>query len=382
MPSLDGAERRTMGLYNALANVGAKQTLVASNFVLAGGGSEENYPWKSSRDRSKYRYAIGALLGRKNYWYHKFCTIDYRDLVRKYSFREWDAVILNFIFCKDLLTLLPSKNRKLTLIDTHNYDPACFEMLGKHGNPLSKYLARTAMSDSYRQVGSLPSDICLLTVSKRDQASYHSLREDLEGWVVPNGCEFRPILRNPLAGERCLLIFVGSLSSKMNVDCLENFSTKFWPSLRDIADFHVIGSTPNKKVRDLCRSDGWALHSNVTDAQLDEYYAVANFSILPFGYGEGSKLKVFESCSKGLPVLATSSGICGIEYPPSGIIVADDPGTWREIVCAALGGRAIPAEPLIAFAKEYSWSRIAEDLMRKIENRLKSIQKPVNSSIS
>mgnify|MGYP002404077745 CR=1 FL=1 len=99
------------------------------------------------------------------------------------------------------------------------------------------------------------------------------------------------------------------------------------------------------------------LRSNVSDSDLDELYSNADFAILPFAYGAGSKLKLFEACSHGVTVLATRAAVAGVDVPES-VRVADSPDQWREAVLAGPG----PLDPEISieYARQNSWPVLAD----------------------
>jgi glycosyltransferase involved in cell wall biosynthesis len=167
-------------------------------------------------------------------------------------------------------------------------------------------------------------------------------------------------------GEKQLL-FVGSLFAQMNQDALFNFSRVFWPSLRGIARMRVVGSLPTPAVTALCATEGWELCPNVSDAELEGFYASAHYALAPFRYGAGSKLKLMEACGRGVPVIATQSGVTGLATVPPCIHVTDEPKEWKRLV---QGGppTAQAIRETLDFAQQVSWPCLGAKLMRTIEN--------------
>jgi len=102
---------------------------------------------------------------------------------------------------------------------------------------------------------------------------------------------------------------VGSLGVKINLDAIEFFKKDFYPLLKaglggDL-EVLVVGSNPSDNVSRLCRDLGWMLYPDVSDEELTRLYRTSTFSILPFRYTTGSKLKLLQSLANGVPCLAT-----------------------------------------------------------------------------
>ena len=118
---------------------------------------------------------------------------------------------------------------------------------------------------------------------------------------------------------------------------------------------------------DLCAAEGWELHPNVSDVELDELYATAHYALAPFAYGEGSKLKLMEACGRGVPILTTRAGMTGLATRPPCIQVSDEWKEWKRIVQSG----PPPAQALretLDFAEQLSWSRLGAKLVRLVED--------------
>jgi hypothetical protein len=153
----------------------------------------------------------------------------------------------------------------------------------------------------------------------------------------------------------------------MNQDALFNFSRVFWPSLRGIACMRVVGSLPPAAVTALCAAEGWELCPNVSDAELEGFYASAHYAIAPFAYGAGSKLKLMEACGRGVPVLATQAGVTGVATLPPCVHVADEPKEWQRIV-QDWAPTPLAVRQTLDFAEQVSWPSLATRLVKTINN--------------
>ena len=113
------------------------------------------------------------------------------------------------------------------------------------------------------------------------------------------------------------LIFVGNLSYRPNVDGLLWFLSEVWPSLRDAVSgvsFMVAGSNPEQQLSRLCQQDGVELIVGPHD--LRPLYELADAAVVPLRFGSGSRIKILEAGSFGVPVISTFAGAEGLEIQP------------------------------------------------------------------
>jgi len=312
--------------------------------------------------------AVGAILRGRDYWQTKMLQPSVWEAVDGVATRPFEAVLVNFLYATPLLRRLPARPVKL-VIDTHNYDPAVFGGFANAArNPLTRLLCRRAIRTSRRALAALPSGSVLVHVSASDAEQWRRDRPDLGHEVVENGCDLQPRPSRPdyAAGPKQLL-FVGSLSAQMNRDALAHFAKAFWPALSPFSRLRVVGSNPPPELGKLCGSLGWELRANVTEAGLSDAYADAHYAILPFAYGAGSKLKLFEALGRGLPVLTTNAGASGVGGLPRCVRVSDSAADWRSNLGSGAGFTDAIWQEGLDFAQRYSWEKLASRLRDVLE---------------
>jgi glycosyltransferase involved in cell wall biosynthesis len=283
---------------------------------------------------------------------------------------SYDAVLVCFLFAMPLARPLLARPIRL-VVDTHNYDAAWYASLASSSrNLILRHLCRIGTRYSERALRRLPPGTVLVHVSEADANLYRQHRPDLDHVIVENGTTVCPRRHCPDYGTlgKKALIFVGSLSAKMNQDALQYFASRFWPVLREKAALSVVGSNPPVSVDRLCRAHGWGLHANVTQEQLERLYEQAHFAVLPFGYGEGSKLKFLEACGRGVPVLATKAGLCGMGQFPELATANDNPEIWERRLEAQAELHPEQVRQLVSFAAQFSWENLARKLLHIIES--------------
>jgi glycosyltransferase involved in cell wall biosynthesis len=366
---MDGADRRAWHLHESMVALGVDARFMGRN-VISDAGKLSSLPGKEPdwRDRKEV-VALSALLTGKSYWQFKMLTPSFTRAVAELRPGDFHATIVHFLYSLPLLHAWRGEQTRL-IIETHNYDPAIYAGLRNASrNPLLRYLCSHAARISLRRLQALPKGTTLVHVSESDLAAYQQRRPDLHHVVIENGCRVSPRATAPdymTLGEKQLL-FVGSLSAQMNQDALFNFSRVFWPCLRGIARMRVVGSLPPPAVTELCSAEGWELCPNVSEAELEGFYASAHYALAPFTYGAGSKLKLMEACGRGVPVIATQAGVTGLATIPPCIHVTDEPKDWKRIVQGGPPGAEAIRETL-DFAEQFSWPCLGAKLVRTVEN--------------
>lgn len=364
LPPRDGADRRVWHLYQGLASAVASSRLIGRKMCFNHDGvTEEDRSKESWRDRKLWTGLVAGLTGR-DYWQLRMLSPWVQESARQASQDPWDGILLNFLYSAPLLRAWAGSKRRL-VVDTHNYDPSVFGGFASAAkNPLQRMLGYRAIKSSRRTLAWLPAGTVMVHVSDADRVAWSNDRKDLQHEVVENGCTVQPRSRRPTYGGngRLRLLFVGSLSAQMNINALEHFAEVYWPGLKELVTLTVAGSRPAVQVTELCRGSGWELCPDISDPELEDLYQSAHYAVLPFRYGAGSKLKLFEACGRGVPVLSTEAGITGITDPPPLVTVADKMEKWREVVSRRQVPEDSAVEATLAFAALYAWPVLAKRL--------------------
>jgi hypothetical protein len=154
------------------------------------------------------------------------------------------------------------------------------------------------------------------------------------------------------------LLFFGSLGSQMSLDALQYFRRALWPSLAPHAKLLVAGAHPRSEIVALCAAEGWELRRDLTEDEVSQVFSETHYSILPFTYGAGSKLKFLDACGRGVPVLATAAGACGQWDLPSYVTVSDDPSVWAQTVLRGDPPGPRWREEVAAYGDEFQWENV------------------------
>lgn len=204
-------------------------------------------------------------------------------------------------------------------------------------------------------------------VSDQDAALLRKRSPQSHVVVAPNGVDTGN--QRPIVSSEDGLIFVGGANWLPNRDALEHFSQDILPILRSrlpTIPVHWVGQC-SKEQQEIYRQE-YGLNMTGFVETLVPYLQRASIFIVPMRIGGGTRLKILDAWSYGLPVVSTSQGAEGLATSHRrNILIANDPASFVDAIVElhtnkqlrtdiGLGGRRT-AEQM------YDWSRIGE-LMR------------------
>lgn len=361
-PLSHGGSIRSMQLFTELCHVFEMDgLLIGTNFDCTIICNKCTITKHESHEKSKSSAAISSLIHADHYLKQKQLNEDICERFESAIHQVKPAtVFMSYLYSSLIVDKVPANIP--IFLDTHNNDYEWFENFkNSTGNPLISKICDYSLAKTDTYLNSLESHVSLLHVTKKDADAYRSHRQDLRHFVVPNGCELKPRLIKPKYKVSTVrLLFVGSLSSQMNVDALRHLSEHYWDKLKADASLTVLGSKPSKEVVRLCNDNGWKLLADADDETLTQAYDNTHFAILPFPYGAGSKLKLAEACGRGVPILSTDAGASGMTDLPEGILVSGDPYQWYKHI-NEFDLTEEYETGLINYGKANSWHQIAEN---------------------
>lgn len=160
--------------------------------------------------------------------------------------------------------------------------------------------------------------------------------------VVPNGVDTGYYRFAPRRAETPpLLVFVGTLDFRPNVDALRWFVAEVMPLLRlQIATrFAIVGRSPSPAVQALAADDVQVI-GPVPDER--PWLERASVYVVPLRMGGGMRFKVVQAMAAGVPVVSTRFGAEGVEAEDGEhLLLADEPA---ELAAAIVRTLTNPAE--------------------------------------
>ena len=215
------------------------------------------------------------------------------------------------------------------------------------------------------------------TCSKHDLDVLSQLqrKKSISGFVVPNGIDTASYRfdQNSNKQSENALIFVGVLRYPLVVDALMWFFKYVWPIVkkeRAGIRFKMVGLDPGKKLKELALSDkSIELVGTVDDVR--PQYKDASVSVCPIQSGSGTRIKILEAMSVGVPVVATSIGAEGIEsVDKKHLLLADNPTDFAKAIMNLLNDEklynSIQRNARKLVESQYDWSFISREASQSI----------------
>lgn len=150
------------------------------------------------------------------------------------------------------------------------------------------------------------------------------------------------------------LVFVGMMDYTPNIDGMRWFIDNVFPDIRALypdLELLVVGGRPTDEVSRWGGIDGITVTGFVDDVR--EYMARGTLSIVPLRIARGIQNKVLEAMASGMPIVATSFALEGIECEPGRDTVSADSAKEFVQAIASLIDAPDRARAIGAAAREF-----------------------------
>lgn len=147
--------------------------------------------------------------------------------------------------------------------------------------------------------------------------------------VAPIGMDAMGPLTKDEDGLPLIIGFIGSLDWRPNAEGIKWFIEEVWPLVfkSDRAVRFMIAGRPGGDTELFKSVDGVAVVGEVEDS--DQFIRALDIMVAPILSGSGTRVKILQSLSIGIPVVATTLAMEGLELRDrKEIMVADDPSEW------------------------------------------------------
>lgn len=336
--------------------IGARTVTTYKNGKVSNQEEFENKP------RTKIISAIRTNLFQSHYLYEKFLTQEFQEKSKEIYKQNSEALLIYSFLFTSALELTSDQQ----VILTHNDEIIYYQNRFIHTrNPLGKMAARFSQNWILRLLKNLDPATILAHITKEDYQGYQKIIPGHKNFILPAGVEIAPLEKQQPWDGIIRLMFCGSLSVNMNNDALNFFAEKYFPGLReafkDKLKIWIAGSNPTPSIRELCAKLDWELFPNLPDQELKMKFRQATFSILPFQYTTGAKIKLLNSLAEGLPVLATRNMLLypNQDFKPN--MYSDDVVDWVEHI-RSFEKKGISKSQKTAcqqFTRQFSWDAVA-----------------------
>jgi len=206
--------------------------------------------------------------------------------------------------------------------------------LAREKNPVMKFLLKLELRRVSRYESVIEQFNACFVCSEPDREQLRQAAPEADIRLIPNGVDLAYFSGNePVAYEPNRIVFTGNLTYHPNIDGIFYFVNEILPLIKKeipAAKFYIVGQSPSAKIRALA-GDDVIVTGFVED--IKQYYLSSAVAVSPIRFGAGTLNKILEPLALGVPVVATSMGIEGLDLTiGKDILVADRPHAFAKHV--------------------------------------------------
>ena len=329
--------------------------------------------------KTKKTAIIKSVFSKYPYMVVRLYSNAFRNKINELLYAEKYDIVWTNRLCMSVFLDSSKLAHCITLLDEHNADELMFwRLIQNSSNIAVKFWGILNMIKMriFRQKFMHYFDVCL-SVSKQDADFAKKLAPGkLDVWIAPNGVDTDFFKLSGTSTEESIIMFCGSMDVLMNIDAAMTFAKEVFPLVRKEipeSQFWIVGKNPTREIRNLENFKNVKVTGTVEDVR--PYYEKATVFVAPFKFGGGTKLKILEAMSMGVPIVATDIGCQGIEAVDGiHIVVENDMDNFAKKTICLLKDKSererIANNGRSLVEGKYDWQKIIGSVEEKLKNML------------
>jgi glycosyltransferase involved in cell wall biosynthesis len=332
---------------------------------------DETIGWNSDLQRPapirKFRSMLRHLNPKPLLW-QWYTSSEGIRLLKRLSARHFDVIWAQRLIS---LNLLPAwlEARVIVDLDDLEHQKLCRQMNLSKANRFSlQYLEFLKLRRLELNLRRLPHEF--VVCSEMDRAA---LNAGSNVSVIPNGIEIPPSVEDSaLACPLPVLLFVGSMSYRPNIDAVQFFCREVLPFVRrevPEAKCVIVGQNPSADV--LALHDRNSVVVTGTVPSVEPYMREATAVVAPIRIGGGTRIKILEAMAYRRPVVSTSIGAEGLEVETEKhLLIANSAVDFANACIRLLRApnirRDLATNAFELVSAKYDWSKIQAKVMQMV----------------
>ena len=315
----------------------------------------------------RYRWYMGTLKGPA-----EATVLDFYPVLKQLSKTEtFDYVLMEHLSSialgKAIKQFFPTA---LRIADQHNVD----HLLYKQNYDITQPQHNQIFSLLKHQESRLYQNVDYFFACSDDDLTQFSIlnQNKIKGFVVPNGTTIKSITKDKDVSHSNLM-FCGTLDYQPNKNGLLWFYKKIWPELKqsiEAISLTIVGRNGHDQAYEPLKKD-YQINFVGEVGDLAPYYEKSDLAIVPLLEGSGTRLKILEAMSFGVPVISTSIGAEGIDtINNTNILIADGPEFFTSSITNVLENRpklrCLSKNGMALIETKYNWQQIINELVNNL----------------
>jgi polysaccharide biosynthesis protein PslH len=246
-----------------------------------------------------------------------------------------------------------------TVLDLHNIESTLHARCAAFESPATAFAHRIFCDASLALERTwLPRFSQVLTTSPSDAETARAIAPAAHVAVYPNALPWIP---QPERADEEVAVFSGNMEYHPNVSAVRFFRTEVWPHLRQrwpALVWRLVGKNPSAVSRFTSGDPRIEVTGEVDDAVRE--LARARVAVVPLLAGSGTRFKILEAWSAGVPVVSTSIGAEGLPaLDGENLLIADGGSAFAAAVTRVLESahlrRELGQAGRIVQEQEFTW---------------------------
>jgi len=344
-PQTSGGATR---MYHTLIELSKKYSIYFITFNSENNNFYKKYTTKYINFELKPKSLFSPIPYRFSDWYSPKLLTYLKDLLTNKKFDLIQIEFTQLLYLSNVLNLY-SSNTPISFV-AHDISSISFYRRISESKSILKKIAGTIfwLQVYFDEKKYLAKFNKIITVSTTDQQLLQK-HFHLPSTVVPNGIDaihFYSKAPTSYPSKTLHLGYIGSFSHPPNKYAVDYFLNKISPHLTDY-QFYLAGNNPKF-------SHPQVINLGIVKNVIN-FYSKIDVLIAPIFSGSGTRIKILEALSYGIPVVTTTIGAEGLNIKSSYLQIASNPNEF--INCLS----HLPSKPSQNLKKQlepYLWSNI------------------------
>lgn len=316
--------------------------------------------------------ALFCLLSGESYHIKRFIDKNFENkLIETLKKSTFDIIHLESLYLTPYVDTIRKYSNGKIILRAHNIEHLIWKRIAKtEKNPLkSKYLKHLSLTLREYELKHLNHYDGIVCISPNDKLFFEQAGYRKPIITIPFGIELQQTPNNfPI--EKNSLYHLASMDWMPNVESIEWFMEKIWPSVKEKipqVKLYLAGRKMPEKFFKYQEKDANVFISGEID-NISHFIQSKQINIVPLLSGSGIRIKILEAMSMKKVVISTTVGAEGIQYTNGeNLLIADTPEDFvsqiekcinNHSLCDTLGENAYQL-----IKEKYSIEKLTEKLL-------------------